>query len=139
MGEDDFKVETREVIPAAWKREKNRILDKMYAVDDALDAVREVGGEAKWRDFLSKVVSGFKRLRTKMVAIAKTKRPKYIPLNELKDYFFCIDNVPMTQENLEKWGKFSVLLDDLAEDAGITKVSVEDETNPEDAWEKGLR
>ena len=127
----------KDTIPPAWKREKNRVLDLLYKEEDALSQLRETPNNESWVEFKSAIVSFWKRMRPKVNTINKKKRPKYEALDVLKKYLFSVSSVELTESNLEKWGGYALLLDELAEATGITKVSVE-ESDPTQAWREGL-
>ena len=123
-----------DIIPPAFRREKDRILDLIYKAEDAVEAYREQPTDDNWRLLKSKIVSAYNRMRPKQKIAEqrrKTKRDKQrkYDLDGIEDFLFTVEGEkgePANFENLKKWRTWLFEIARLIEDSGISDVSVED-------------
>ncbi len=128
-----------QTIPPAYLRVKHNAIDVLNISKIKQHNYREHPNEKNYREYCSAVITTFLELRNKMYIVERKagydKAPKYNPLYELRAYYFDLDAA--TSVEPQKFAEYLELLQDLAEDTGLTKVSVEDE-NPEEAWRENL-
>ena len=133
----------QETIPPAWKKVKNQIVDVLNHAELCLEHYRERPSEKTWLDFVNSVITVYTKLRVKIYTARRgnDKENKYKELKNIEAYFLDVGKATLngTQDidKAKEWLTYFKLLQDLAEDTGITKVSVEDE-NPEEAWRENL-
>ena len=126
-----------QTIPPAYLRIKHNAIDVLNIAKIKQHYYREHPSDSKYREYCSAVITAFLELRNKMYIVENSKsyKGKFKKLYKLREYYFDLDAA--TQAEPQLFAEYLELLQDLAEDTGLTKVSVEDD-NPAEAWKENL-
>ena len=127
----------KQTMPPAWYRIKNHIVDVLNHAELMQANYRENPSLSNWERYVSAVVTAYLKLRAKIYIVERKSNynDKYKQLDAIREYYFDIGSVP--PEKAQVWAEYLELLQDLAEDTGLTKVSVEDE-NIDELWRENL-
>lgn len=128
----------KQTIPPAWHRIKNQIVDVINYAELKQKEFRDNPTQTNWEDYCSAVVTIYLKIRNKIYIVEKKTNPKhdYDKLRELRKYYINLDGLTPESDG-QDFCEYLELLQDLAEETGLTKVSVEDE-NIDDLWKENL-
>ena len=128
----------RQTIPPAWYRIKNQIVDVINFAELRQKEFRDDPTPKNWEEYVSAVVTVYLKIRSKIYLVEKKNNtnPKYKRLDNLRAYCINLDGISAERDGKD-FVEYLEILQDLAEETGLTKVSVEDE-NIEDLWKENL-